>query len=108
FIFASWALNKGSTSSANLSGRYHDEHFILHQTNHVVPTGGDERDDRLVEDYPTKTYAIAGDVTWPLAGGSMKFVGLLNRQHKNTLDEYETGNLGHTVVVGGPPPLAQS
>jgi hypothetical protein len=108
FISAGWALNKGSTSSANLSARYHDDHFMLHQTNHVVPTGGDERDDELVEDYPTKTYEIAGDVTQPLAGGSIKFVGLANRQHKTTLDEYDTGNLGHTVVVGGSQQLSES
>jgi hypothetical protein len=101
FLSASWALNNGPGNSANVSARYHSDHFMLHQTNHVVPTGGDERDDRLVEDYPTHTYELGGDVTRPLGSGSIKFVGLVNRQQASTLDRYDTGNLGHTVVVGG-------
>jgi len=41
FVSGSWALDRGPTNSANLNARYHYDHFILHQTNHVVPTGGD-------------------------------------------------------------------
>jgi hypothetical protein len=35
-------------------------------------------------------------------------VGLANRQHRTTLDEYDAGNLGHTEVVGGSQQLTDS
>ncbi len=108
FVSASWAFDKGPTNSANVNARYHYDHFILHQTNHVVPTGGDERDDRLVEDYPLKIFELGGDVTKPLGGGAIKLVGLVNRQKRHTLDEYDFGNLGHTVVTGGSQQLSDS
>ena len=71
FISASWSLDKGPTNSAHFNARYHYDHFILHQTNHVIPTDAPEHDDRLVENYPTKNLEIGGDVTRPLAGGAM-------------------------------------
>jgi hypothetical protein len=108
FISASWALDKGLTNSANLNARYHDDHFILRQTNHVVPTSGEERDDRLLENYRTKTVELGGDATRPLARGAIKFVGLVSRQSRHTLDEHDTGNLGHTKVVGGSQQLSDS
>lgn len=108
FISASWSLDKGATDSANLNVRYHFDHFILHQTNHVFPTDAPEHDDSLVEDYPTKIFELGGDVTRPLFGGALKLVGLASRQRKDTLDEYDTGNFGHTEVVGGFQQLTQS
>jgi hypothetical protein len=108
FVSGSWALDKGPTNSANLNARYHYDHFLLHQVNHVVPTGGPERDDRLVEDYPLKIFELGGDVTQSLAGGAIKFVGLVNRQNKHTLDEYDIGNLGPTEVIGGSQQLSDS
>ena len=108
FVSGSWAYDGGPANSANINGRYNDDHFVLRQVNHIIPTGDDERDDRLVEDYPTTTYEIGGDVTQPLAGGAIKFVGLLNRQQRTTLDLYEVGNLGHTAVVGGSQQLSES
>ncbi|HEY7005016.1 MAG TPA: outer membrane beta-barrel protein [Sphingomicrobium sp.] len=108
FVSASWALDKGPTNSANLNARYHYDHFILHQTNHVEPADGDARDDRLVEDYPLKIFELGGDVTKPLGGGAIKLVGLVNRQKRHTLDEYDFGNLGHTVVSGGNQQLSDS
>ena len=89
FISASWSLDKGATNSANFNIRYHFDHFILHQRNHVIPADAQEHDDSLVEDYPTKTLEIGGDVTRPLAGGAIKFVGLASRQKRHTLDEYD-------------------
>lgn len=108
FLSASWSLDKGSTDSANLNVRYHFDHFIIHQRNHVIPTGAPEHDDTLVEDYPTKTFELGGDVTRPLVGGAIKFVGLLSRQRRHTLDEYDAGNLGHTEIVGGNRQLSTS
>lgn len=108
FISASWSLDKGATNSANLNIRYHFDHFILHQRNHVIPADAEEHDDFLVEDYPTKTLEIGGDVTRPLAGGAIKFVGLASRQKRHTLDEYDAGDLGPTEIDGGFQQLTQS
>ena len=108
FISASWSLDKGATDSANLNVRYHYDHFILRQRNHDMPVDAPAHDDRLVEDYPTKTLEIGGDVTRPLAGGAIKFVGLASRQIRHTLDEYDQGDLGPTMVVGGFQQLTQS
>jgi hypothetical protein len=107
-ISASWSLDKGPTESANFNIRYHFDHFILHQQDHVIPTDASARDDTLVEDYPTKTLELGGDLTRPLAGGAIKFVGLVSRRRGHTLDESDTGNLGHTEVVGGFQQLSQS
>jgi outer membrane beta-barrel protein/TonB-dependent receptor-like protein len=100
-ISASWSLDKGATDSANLNLRYHFDHFTLQQTNHVTTTGAPQHDDTLIEDYPTKTFEVGGDVTRPLAGGAVKLVGLASRQRRRTLDESDVGNLGHSEVVGG-------
>jgi hypothetical protein len=108
FISAGWSLDEGPTDSANLNFRYHFDRFHLFQTAHVFPTDASEHDDTVVENYPTKSFEIGGDLTRPLAGGALKFVGLASRQRRHTLDESDTGNLGHTEVVGGVQQLSQS
>jgi hypothetical protein len=108
FISASWALDKGASDSANLNIRYHFDHFKLHQFNHVYPVDAPEHFDTLVEDYPTKTFELGGDVTRPLFGGAIKFVGLASRQKRHTLDEYDIGNIDHSQVVGGFQQLSDS
>ena len=108
FISAAWSLDEGPTDSANLNFRYHFDRLHLFQTAHVFPAGAPEHDDTLVEHYPTKSYEIGGDVTRPLAGGAIKLVGLATRQRRHTLDELDTGNLGHTEVVGGFQQLSES
>ena len=108
FISGSWSFEKSPTDSAHLNLRYHYDHFILHQFNHVIPADDSVHDDRLVEDYPTKTFELGGDVTRPLLGGAIKFVGLATRQNRRTLDEYDSGNLGHTEVLGGSQQLSKS
>lgn len=100
FISASWSLDSGAAKSANLNLRYHFDRSVLHQANHVIPTGAPEHDDTLINDYPTKTVEIGGDVTRPFAGGALKLVGVANRQARRTLDESDVGNFGHTKVVG--------
>ncbi len=108
FISASWALDKGATDAAHINLRYHFDHFILHQTNHVSPADAPVHDDRLIEDYPTKSFELGGDVTKPLSGGAIKFVGLATRERRHTLDEYDSGNLGFTEVLGGNRQLSTS
>jgi len=108
FISGGWSLDEGPNRSANVNLRYHFDRFHLFQTAHVFPVGAAEHDDTLVEHYPTRSYEIGGDVTRPLAGGAIKLVGLATRQRRHTLDELDTGNLGHTEVVGGFQQLSQS
>lgn len=108
FVSAGWSLDQDPAHSANFNLRYHFDRFHLFQTAHAFPIGASAHDDTLVEHYPTKSYEIGGDVTRPLAGGAIKFVGLATRQRRHTLDELDTGNLGHTEVVGGFQQLSQS
>lgn len=108
FVSGSWSLEKDSTDSEHFNARYHFDHFILRQFNHVIPSDAPVHDDQLIEDYPTKTLELGGDVTRPLLGGAIKFVGLASRQNRHTLDEYDSGNLGHTKVVGGFQQLSKS
>jgi len=101
YVSGSWAMEKADNDAFHLNARFQPSTFFLRQKNHVVPTGDDAHDDSLIEDYKTNILEVGGDVTRPLAGGALKFVGLANRQHKTTLDEYRAGNLGHTEIVGG-------
>ncbi|MGE5563684.1 MAG: TonB-dependent receptor plug domain-containing protein [Bacillota bacterium] len=101
YVSGSWAMEKGDNDAFHLNARFQPSTFFLRQKNHVVPTGEPEHDDSLIEDYKTNILEVGGDVTRPLAGGALKFVGLANRQHRTTLDEYDAGNLGHTEILGG-------
>lgn len=108
YVSGSWAMEKGDNDSLHLNARFQPSTFFLRQKNHVEPTGEEAHDDSLIEDYKTNIFEVGGDVTRPLAGGAIKFVGLANRQHKTTLDEYDAGNLGHTEIVGGSQQLTAS
>jgi hypothetical protein len=108
YVSGSWAMEKSDDDSFHINARYQPSTFFLRQKNHVEPTGEEAHDDSLIEDYKTGISELSGDVTRPLAGGAIKFVALANRQHKTTLDEYDTGNLGHTEIVGGSQQLTES
>jgi hypothetical protein len=86
FVSAAWSHEGGTNRSAHLNLRYAPSHFTLSQTNHVTPTGGQVRDDRLTQDYRNTGYEIGGDVTRPLAGGAIKFVALANRRERDNYD----------------------
>ncbi len=101
-------MEKADNNSFHLNARYQPSTFILRQSNHVEPTGEEAHDNSLIEDYKTGITEFGGDVTRPLAGGAIKFVGLANRQRRTTLDEYDSGDLGHTEVVGGSQQLTKS
>jgi outer membrane receptor protein involved in Fe transport len=85
-LSASWAFNGGENRTAHLNGRVAYGDFRLDQRNHVTPTGGVERDDRLAQDYDRWTYEIGGDVTRPFAGGGLKILGLYSRRERENLD----------------------
>jgi hypothetical protein len=101
YVSGTWAMEKGDDDAFHLNARYQPSTFVIHQRNHVTPTDAAPHDDTLLEDYHTHILELGGDVARPLGGGIIKFVGLANRQHKTTLDEYDSGNLGHTEVTGG-------
>jgi hypothetical protein len=101
YVAGSWALEKADDNSAHLNARFAPTRFFLRQKNHVTPTGDDERDDSLIENYKTRVFELGGDVTRPLAGGAIKVLGLANRTHKTVLDRYLIRNLGHIDVLGG-------
>lgn len=86
FVSAAWSHEGGTNRSAHLNLRYAPSHFTLQQTNHVTPTGGQVRDDRLTQDYRNTGYEIGGDVTRPLGGGAIKFVALANRRERDNYD----------------------
>ncbi|MFM5908366.1 MAG: hypothetical protein ACKOPO_12410 [Novosphingobium sp.] len=99
FLAASWTHDGGENRSAHINLRYAPSHFMLGQTNHVTPTGGQVRDDRLTQDYRNTGYEIGGDITRPLAGGAIKFVALANRRDRDNFDA--AFNRVNGVTVGG-------
>jgi hypothetical protein len=101
YLSGSWALEQGENRAIRLNARWAPSTFFLVQANHVIPTGGAERDDQLVEHYRLPAYEIGGDITRRLAGGAIKFVGLFNRRKRDALDAQHFRTLGGTEVIGG-------
>jgi hypothetical protein len=86
YVSAAWAHDSGANRTAHLNGRFETEHFKITQANHVVPTGGPERDDALTQRYRRDSYEIGGDVIRPLAGGGLKLIGLATRRDRVNRD----------------------
>jgi hypothetical protein len=86
YISGSWALEQAPDKAIHLNGRFgrNTEDFV--QINHVYPTGDAFRDDRLYLQLKSPGYEISGDISRPLAGGTIKLVGLANRRHRETQD----------------------
>ncbi|MGH6659817.1 MAG: hypothetical protein ACREBM_09250, partial [Sphingomicrobium sp.] len=101
YLSGSWALEQGDNRSIHLNARFSPSRFRLRQVNHVTPTGGPERDDALHQNYKTDIFEIGGDITRPLAGGGLKFVGLANRRDRRTFDDYLFRGLGGSPILGG-------
>ncbi|RST31088.1 hypothetical protein HMF7854_09745 [Sphingomonas ginkgonis] len=99
FLAASWSFEPGGNRAAHVNLRAQPGKFDLLQTNHVVPVAGPERDDRLIEQYKVPAYELGGDVSQPLAGGTIKLVGLATRRRKTALDAYY--NRIDERIVGG-------
>ncbi len=88
FLSASWALERAADKAIRLNGRWQPSRFDLEQENRVSPAGGPERNDSLFQKYRTPVVELGGDVTRPLAGGALKFVGLATRRKRNNFDAY--------------------
>ncbi len=101
YVSGSWALEQASDKAIRLNGRWSPGKFHLTQRNHVVPTGDDERDDDLLQDFKNPLFELGGDVTRPLAKGAIKLVGLATRRKRDWLERYRFRNLGGVDVLGG-------
>jgi hypothetical protein len=85
FASANWALERGSDDAFRVNARWAPSRFDLEQTNRVR-VAGVERDDSLIQNYRNPVIELGGDVTRPLAGGAVKFVGLATRRKRDNLD----------------------
>jgi hypothetical protein len=88
YLSASWALERAADKAIRVNARWSPGQFDLVQRNRVTPTGGTPRDDSLVQDYDNTVFELGGDVTRPLAGGSIKLVGLATRRKRDNFDAY--------------------
>ena len=88
FLAASWALERGSDDAFRLNARWQPSRFDLTQRNRVTPAGGEPHDDNLFQHYRDPVLELGGDVTRPLAGGAIKFVGLATRRKRDDQDTY--------------------
>ena len=88
YISGSWALERAQDNAIRINGRWQPSRFDLTQENRVTPADGPKHDDNLVQKYRTPVFEIGGDITRPLAGGALKFVGLASRRKRNNFDAY--------------------
>jgi hypothetical protein len=101
YVSASWALEQAQDKAIRLNGRWSPGKFYLTQRNHVTPSGDDERDDDLLQDFKNPVFEIGGDVTRPLAGGAIKLVGLATRRQRDYLERYRFRTDGGGALLGG-------
>lgn len=83
YVSASLALERASDDSLHLNARYGVDNFNLIQSNRVRPVIGPSRRDRLVQDFSDPTFELGGDITRPLGGGAIKFLGLATRTRRD-------------------------
>ncbi|HUQ13656.1 MAG TPA: hypothetical protein VM055_05200 [Novosphingobium sp.] len=106
YVSASWGMEIAPDRAVHLNGRYAPSTLKLFQTNRVTPVGGPVRDDRLVQDYTPTAYELGGDISRPLARGTVKLVVLGNRRDRETYDASFNRIGGETV--GGFEQLSKS
>ena len=103
YLSASWALERGSDKALRLNARWQPSRFDLTQRNRVTPSDGDPHDDNLFQHYKDPVIELGGDVTRPLAGGAIKFVGLATRRKRDDFDNYlqRNGLIDEGGIVDG-------
>ncbi len=106
YVSGNLGIESAPDRAFHLNGRFAPNRFDLTQTNHVTPASGPVRDDRLFQKHRNTGIEVGGDVTRPLGGGALKFVGLLNRRHRNTYDA--SLNRVSEAVTGGFEQLSDS
>ena len=103
YVSASWALERAQDDAYRANVRWGPSTFDLFQDNRVTPAVGAIHDDNLIQHYKFPTFEVGGDVTRPLAGGAIKFVGVATRRGRDTVDgsTVRNGLLPGGVVTGG-------
>ena len=89
YVSAGWALEEAPDKAIHLNGRFEKFFEDFDQVNLVYPVGDPSRNDRLYMTARSPGYEIGGDISRPLAGGTIKLVGLANRRHRENLDVVE-------------------
>jgi len=88
FVAGSYILDNGTNKTIRINGRWQPNRFDLFQSNRVTPSNAPAHDDNLIQDYSDPLIELGGDVTRPLAGGAIKFVGLATRRKRDDVDTY--------------------
>jgi hypothetical protein len=88
FIAGAYVLDNGTNKTIRINGRWQPNRFDLFQRNRVTPSNAPAHDDNLIQDYSDPLIEVGGDVTRPLAGGAIKFVGLATRRKRDDVDTY--------------------
>jgi hypothetical protein len=104
YVSASWALERAQDDAFRANVRWGPSSFDLVQDNRVTPAVGAPHDDNLIQTYRFPSFEVGGDITRPLAGGALKFVGLATRRSRDTFDGsiVRSGLLeNNPTVVGG-------
>ena len=87
-IAGAYILEHGPDNTIRVNARWQPSRFDLFQRNRVTLPGAPAHDDNLIQDYSDPLFELGGDVTRPLAGGAIKFVGLATRRKRNDVDTY--------------------
>jgi len=87
-IAAAYALENGADDAYRVNLRWQPNRFDLAQRNRVSPSDGPQHDDNLFQHYKDPVFELGGDVTRPLGGGAIKFVGLATRRKRHDFDQY--------------------
>jgi hypothetical protein len=104
YVSASWALERAQDDAYRANVRWGPSTFDLFQDNRVTPAVGPVHDDNLIQDYKFPTFEVGGDITRPLEGGALKFVGLATRRGRETFDGSTVRNgliENNAATVGG-------
>ena len=98
-VAVGWSHEDGDDRKANLNFRYALGRFRLIQDNQVFPAGGPNRDDLFDQDFRYHQFELGGDVTRPLAGGSIKLILLATRTVRDRHELMENRVQGD--IIGG-------
>lgn len=94
-----WAYEPGDGRSAHINASISIDPWPIDQESAVTLRGGDAREDIFRQRHIWKTYEISGDVTQPLAGGSLKINGLVTRRDRKHDDL--SAQFGTDGLLGG-------
>ena len=97
YIAGSWALEQAPDRAIHVNARYSHFSEDFDQVNRVYPVGEPARDDRLFMVAKEPAFEIGGDISRPLAGGTIKLLGLANREKRESLDTILERIDGETV-----------